>query len=78
MIDGKQCTILWHVNDIKVSHVNPAVVKSILDLLNERYRKETPLVVMREKVHNYLGMKLDFSDDRKIKISMQDYIKDSR
>ena len=24
MIDGKQCTILWHVDDIKISHVDPS------------------------------------------------------
>ena len=28
MIDGKQCTILWHVDDLKISHMDPAVVTS--------------------------------------------------
>jgi hypothetical protein len=23
MIDGKQCTVLWHVDDIKISHEEP-------------------------------------------------------
>ena len=30
IIDNKQCTILWHVDDLKTSHVDPAVVSSIL------------------------------------------------
>ena len=30
MIDGKQCTILWHMDDIKVPHVDPNVVKFVL------------------------------------------------
>jgi hypothetical protein len=25
MIDGKQCTILWHADDLKISHVNAEV-----------------------------------------------------
>jgi hypothetical protein len=33
MVNGKQCTVLWHVGDLKLSHVDPAVVESPLDLL---------------------------------------------
>ena len=29
-IDNKQCTILWHVDDLNTSHVNPTVVSSVL------------------------------------------------
>jgi hypothetical protein len=25
-IDNKQCTVVWHVDDLKISHVNPVVV----------------------------------------------------
>jgi len=31
-IEGKLCTVLWHVDDIKISHVNKDVVSSVLDL----------------------------------------------
>jgi hypothetical protein len=47
MINGKQCTILWHVDDLKISHVDPEVVEDILRMLNERYGKQSPLVVTR-------------------------------
>ena len=30
IIDNKQCTILWHVYDLKTSHVDPAIVSSVL------------------------------------------------
>jgi len=30
IIAGKQCTILWHVDDLKISHVDKAVVEDIL------------------------------------------------
>ena len=51
MINGKQCTVLWHVDDLKISHVDPAVVEELLDLLNEQYGKRTPLVTTRGKIH---------------------------
>ena len=30
IIDNKQCTILWYVNDLKTSHVDSAVVSRVL------------------------------------------------
>jgi hypothetical protein len=30
MIDGKQCTVLWHVNDLKISHVREDVNTDIV------------------------------------------------
>jgi hypothetical protein len=49
MIDGKQCTALWHVDDFKISHEDPKVVDSVLGLLETRYGKEAPLTVTRGK-----------------------------
>jgi hypothetical protein len=60
-IDNSQCTILWHVDDIKVSHVNPDIVTKTLVLINEEYGKETPLTMTRGLVHDYLGMTIDYS-----------------
>jgi hypothetical protein len=75
MINGLQCTVLWHVDDIKISHADPKVVDTILGLLQERYGKEAPLTVTRGKVHEYLGMTIDFWEDGKVKITMFDYIR---
>ena len=47
----------------------------VLYKLNEKYGQEAPITVMRGKVHEYLGMTLDFSEEGKVKISMVDYIK---
>ena len=76
MIDGKQCTILWHVDDLKISHENDEVIENVISTLSERYGKEAPLVVTRGKVHDYLGMTLDFSVKGKVKVIMKDYIQD--
>lgn len=76
MVDGKQCTVLWHVNDIKISHVSLDIVESVLKLLSEQYGREAPLVVTRGRVHEYLGMTLDYSEAHKCKIRMSDYIEE--
>ena len=30
IIDNKQCIILWHVDDLKISHVDPTVFPAFL------------------------------------------------
>jgi hypothetical protein len=76
MINGKQCTILWHVDDLKISHVEYDVVSSVIKQLESTFAKDAPLTVQRGKVHDYLGMTLDFSTPEKVHISMIDYIID--
>jgi hypothetical protein len=73
-INGKQCTILWHVDDLKISHVDPNVVTEMIELLEGEFGKEAPLTKTRGKVHEYLGMTIDFSTPGKVKFSMIDYI----
>ena len=75
IINGKQCTIVWHVDDLKISHVDPAVVTEVIELLNNEFGKEGPLTINRGKCHDYLGMTLDFSTPKKVQIRMDDYIK---
>jgi hypothetical protein len=75
-INGKQCTILWHVDDLKISHVGEEVVEDILRMLNEHYGKDAPLTVTRGKVHEYVGMVFDYSIDGKVKITMKEYIQE--
>jgi hypothetical protein len=74
MVDDKQCTILWHINDLKISHVDPRVVDRVLEDINEKYGKEAPITVTRGKVHDYLGMTFDYQEDGVVKVTMIDYI----
>jgi len=41
MIHGKQCTIVWYVNDNKISHVDPAVVSRIIEAIESKFGKMT-------------------------------------
>jgi hypothetical protein len=76
IIDGSQCTILWHVDDLKISHAKQEVLEEVIDTLNDRYGKLAPLTMMRGEVHEYLGMTLDYSTPGKVSIRMDDYVRD--
>jgi hypothetical protein len=79
-IDKKQCTIVWHVDDLKISHKDPRVVTTILNLLDARYGQEivggerAALTINRGKIHEYLGMTLDYSTPGAVKIDMTAYV----
>ena len=73
-IRGKQCMICWHVDDLKISHVSKDVVMNVIDHLDHEFGQEVPLAISQGKVHDYLGMTLDFSEPGKVKVSMLDYI----
>ena len=74
MIGGKQMTIGWHVDDLKISHVDKKEIDNIINKLELEFGKETPLTVHRGKIHDYLGMIIDFSDPGKVIFSMHEYI----
>ena len=74
MIDGKQCKILWHVDDLKISHETSEVVASVIALINAEFGNEAPITVQRGKIHEYLGMTLDFTKPGKVMILMTEYI----
>jgi len=40
MIEEKQCTIVCHVDDLKISHQNRTVVDHVINLLELEFRKE--------------------------------------
>jgi hypothetical protein len=38
MINGTQCTILWYVDDLMISHAKQEVLEDLINTLNERYQ----------------------------------------
>ena len=75
-INGSQCTIVWHVDDLKISHKESGVVDDIIASLNAEYGKVGKMSVSRGKKHQYLGMTLDFSKEGKFIVDMEDYLKE--
>jgi hypothetical protein len=60
-IDGYQCTIVWHVDDLKISHVDKEVVATVIEIIEKEFAKHKPLTVQRALLHDYIGMTIDFS-----------------
>lgn len=76
IINGKQHTVGWHVDDFILTHEDPSVNDDLISWFSEKYGKLTPLTVGRGKIHDYLGMKLDFNRRGKVIITMIDFIKE--
>ena len=57
-VNGSQCTVVWYVDDLKVSHKDEAVVTYFAQELGRRNRDK--LKIKRGKVFDYQGMDLDF------------------
>jgi hypothetical protein len=75
IIGGSQCTIIWYVDDLKISHREPSVVTELLNKLDNEFGKEAKITINRGRTHEYLGMKFDFNEPRVATITMIDYIK---
>jgi hypothetical protein len=75
MVEDKQLTVAWHVDDLKILHVSAKVVDDFIADLDCEFGKETPLSKSQGKVHDYLRMMLDFSVPGQVTITMIDYIK---
>jgi hypothetical protein len=61
MVNDKQHTIVWHVDDLKSSHVDPAVNDKFHRWLNKMYGSLKEVEAICGKIHPYLGMNLDFT-----------------
>ena len=73
LIDGKQCTIVWYVDDCKISHVDSKVVDSIISQLEDKYGKMT---ITRGSKHVYIGMELEFLSNGRVKVLMKDHLEE--
>ena len=79
IVDGAQLTVVWHVDDLKVSHVDAGVVTIMSVWIQKTYEclfddGSGDMKLKQGKIHKYLGMQLDFSVAGQVKITMFDYI----
>ena len=76
IINGRQATIVWHVDDLKISHCEKDVVESILEDLERIVGGVSQLSTTRGKVHDYLGMTIDYGEPGSVRFTMFDYLQD--
>jgi Reverse transcriptase (RNA-dependent DNA polymerase) len=74
-VKGKQVTVAWHVDDLKVSHAKSMVVNPFIEDMEDEFGKEAPLNKSCGEVHDYLDMTLNFSKPGEVTVTMINYIK---
>ena len=71
-IEGKQCTIVWYVDDNKISHCDSCVVSDIIKKIEKCFGKMT---VTQGDEHDFLGMHIVFDRQAgKATITMSSYL----
>jgi hypothetical protein len=73
VVDGKQMTVCWRIDDLKMSHCDPAQVTIFGEWLSEKY--VVAVATHWGKVRDYLGMIFDFSPKEEVMVTMMEYIK---
>ena len=75
-VNGSQCIVIFHVDDLKISHEDSKVVTEVIDSLSNRYGELMPLSISRGRTHDYLGMTFNYSSPGQVTIHMYQYLKD--
>ena len=72
-VGGKQLTITWDVDGLKILHVNRKVVLDTIVWMESIYSEMNGT---RGKRHEYLGMWMDYSKRGEVKISTEGYLRE--
>jgi hypothetical protein len=79
IIEGKQMTICFHVDNCKLSRRKKKVMDTMIEYLREYYESifkdgTGAMTVIRGKIHKYLGMTLDYTVCGQVELTMFDYV----
>ena len=76
MVNGKQLTVIWYMDDAKISHEDPAVVTEFVQWTDRLYGDDELGCVkaVRGPRHNYLGMILNYEEPGVVTIDMDHYV----
>ena len=75
IVDGRQLTVAWHVDDLKILHEKEEALDIFIRMMENEFGKDTPLSILRGAVQQYLGMTLDFSEKGRVVVKMDNYVK---
>ena len=71
-----QQTTLFHVENLTSSHKDPQVNDQFNEWLQKKYGEHGKVTTHHGKMHEYLGMELDYTKDGKVKNGMIKYVED--
>lgn len=75
IVNGKQCTICWYVDDNKISHEDENVVTEMITEIEKYFGK---MVVSRGDKHDLLGMKVELDrNNKQVKIDTSVHVNEA-
>ena len=74
IVNKKQHTFWFHVDDLMSSHMDSKVNDKFLIWLKKMYGTNGEVKSTRGTVHDYLGITFDLSEKGKVKVDMIDYM----
>jgi hypothetical protein len=79
IIEGKQMTICFHVDDCKLIHRKKKVMDTMIEYIRQEYESifedgTGAMMVSRGNIHKYLGTTLYYTVRGQVKITMFDYV----
>ena len=74
MVNTEQITVQFHIDDLKVSHKDQAVLEDFLSNLRDEFGQEDELTENKGPVHKYLGITIDYLIPRKVVFILFDYL----
>jgi len=75
MVNGKQHTIRFHVDDLMCCHVDPKINTEFLKWLNSNHGTCGEVKATRGKIHEHLGMQFNYSKPGCVIIGMTKHMK---
>ena len=69
-------TIIFHVADVKSSHIDKTVNTEFEKWLNKEFGEHGSVTTRRGKLHDYLGMLIDYTNIGEVNIHMKKYVSD--
>ena len=72
MVKGEAMTVVWHVDDLKVSHKGPFEVTNFSQYLLKIYRNKVRM--QRKNIHDYIGMDLKYSKTMMVNVFIIIYL----
>jgi hypothetical protein len=73
LVDGVQCTVCIYVDDLMITCADINIIEDVLQQLSKSFQDIT---VHRGQVHSYIGQTFDFSQPKKVKVTMEGYVTD--
>ena len=77
IVNGKQITVQFFVDNLHISCENISTIDGLIKDLNNKFKTNIQkLAVIKGKVHDYLGINIDYSNKRYIKFTMYNFLED--